>query len=88
MAFQDFSVFQRKATHPKNTHPDKNCLHKQFAQLFLPASAYFKRKKRGQFVQTVPKLFAQIVLSFGWMVFWGGSPLHEYCQNQGRKKKQ
>ena len=35
-------------------------------------------------MQIVPKLFAQTVLLFGWVVFWGGSPLHE---SQGRKQK-
>ena len=30
-------------------------------------------KKREQFVEIVPKLFAQIFLSFGRVVLWGGS---------------
>ena len=37
----------------------------------------FSREKGGQFVQTVPKLFAQTVFLFGWVVFLGGSPLDE-----------
>ena len=39
-------------------------------------SAFFFKGKGGQFVQTVPKLFAQTV--FIWVGgFWGGSSLHE-----------
>ena len=37
---------------------------------FCLFSAYFKGKRGGQFVQTVPPLFAQIVFSFRWLVFW------------------
>ena len=53
----------------KTTHPNKNNLHKQFAQTLLPLfSAYFKGKWGGQFVQTVPKLFAQTVQTvFIWV---------------------
>ena len=39
-----------------------------------------QREKRGRFVQMVPKLFVQTVLSFGWVGgFGGGLPLHDYC---------
>ena len=64
---------------PKTTHPNKNSLHQQFAQTLLPLFCLFYREVGGrQFIQTVPKLFAQTVFSFGWVFFFGGSPLHEY----------
>ena len=63
--------FRGKATHPKNTHLNKHCLHKQFGQTL---SAYFLlilKGKEEQFAQIVPKLFAQTVCLFGCF-FWGG----------------
>ena len=56
----------------------KKSLHKQFAQTLLSVSYFILKGQGGQFVQTVPKLFAQTVCAncfylggwfFGWVVF-------------------
>ena len=59
----------------KTTHPNKNSLHKQFAQTLFSVFCLFKREKGGQFAQTVPKLFAQTVCANcfylgGWVFGW------------------
>ena len=45
-------------------------------KLLLPVFCLFLREMGRHFVQTLPKLFAQTVFLFGWVVFWGVSPLH------------
>ena len=75
-----FRSFKGRRPTQKTTHPNKNSLHKQFAQTLLSVFCLFLKGKGGQFVQTVPKLFAQTVCANcfylgGW--FLGGSSLHE-----------
>ena len=57
----------------KTTHPNKNSLHKQFAQTLSACFLLILEGKRGGH----PKLFVQTVLLFGWVDFLGGSPLHD-----------
>ena len=59
--------FKARQPTQKNTHPNKNSLHKKFAQALSASFLLILQGKGGQFVQTVPQLFAQTVLSFGWM---------------------
>ena len=62
---------QGKANHPKNTRPIKTVCTNRLRKLFLFVFFLFNGKRRGTVVQVVPKLFAQIVLSFAWVVFIG-----------------
>ena len=64
-------------TQPKNNPPK----YKQFAQTVCGNSAasflLVLKGKGDSLYKIVPKLFAQTVLVFGWVVFLGGSPLHD-----------
>ena len=53
--------------------------------VFLAVSADDK-EKWGEFVQTVPKLFAQAVPSFGW--FWGDAPRISLVEVSARMVKE
>ena len=62
---QIITLLKGRRPTPKNTHPNKNSLHKQFAQTLLFVFCLFSREKGGQFAQIVPKLFVQTV--FIWV---------------------
>ena len=68
--FLNLANFKGKRPTPKNTHPNKNSLHKQFAQTLSACFLLILKGRRGQFVQTVPKLFAQTVFLFGCFFFF------------------
>ena len=70
------SVMKGRPTQ-KNTHPNKNSLHKQFGQTisgqFVQTVPIFPLKQAENREKSLPKLFVQTV--FIWVgVFLGGSP--------------
>ena len=54
---------KKKNTHPKKKRVCTNNLRNSSAPLFY----LFYKEKGGQFVQTVPKVFAQTLVLFGWV---------------------
>ena len=66
-------AIQGKATPPKDTHPNKNSLHKQFGQTVSACFLLISKGKGGHFVQIVLRVFVQSVFLLGWVFLLGGS---------------
>ena len=59
------------------TDPNKNSLRKQFAQTRLPPFCLFYREKGDSLCKLFRNCLRKLCFYLGWVVFWGGSPLHE-----------
>ena len=71
-------IIKGKRSTQKTSHPNKNSLQKQFAQTLSACFLLIQKRKGGTIFTKCPEIVcANCALIFGWVFFWGGSPLHE-----------
>ena len=75
-----FTHFQGRQPTQQNTHPDINNLQKRLPQS-LSATLFICKGRRGIICTSNSKsVFAQTVLLFGWVLFWGvGVPSRDFA---------
>ena len=66
-----YVLFKGRRPTQKTTHPNKNSLHKQFAQTLLSVFCLFKREKGGSLHKLSRNCLCKLFW-FGWVIFWVG----------------